>query len=193
MGVAPLLDCLVAPLPRCVRGAPPGGLGLLAHPSLDADIELIMRVIEPPKAAADATAISPAPSMAGFAPARPSAGVKDTRTWTARVFDHFEALRVRVRNGDVGADISGAHIEVEGPYGSVMQARAPQRPTSKRPPLTPPPSPCRAPSRSPPSPCSPRAPGSSRCSPSCASSTRRTSSACASGALHRLGETPAVL
>lgn len=95
-----------------------------ASPPGPADIELIIRVVEPPKPA-DSKAVGPAPSMGDVAPARPAAGVKDTRTWTARVFDHFEALRVRVRNmhGDAASDIAGAHIEVEGPYGSVMQVR----------------------------------------------------------------------
>lgn len=85
------------------------------------DLELILRVIEPARPAAPKS-IAPGPATIVVGPDGSSISrARDNRTWSGRVFDHFESLRVRVHNRDTSADISTSHIDVEGPYGSVMQ------------------------------------------------------------------------
>ena len=98
---------------------------MLASACINADVELIVRVIEPaPPAASTSTVVVPGPATLNTTPGGPpAAGAADRRTWTARLFDHFESLRVRVNNGDRSSDIIGASIDIEGPYGSVMQVR----------------------------------------------------------------------
>ena len=87
------------------------------------DVELVLRVVESvstKKSPTRSGAVSDLASIDNPTPTGSNSVSVDKRTWTERVFDHFEALRKDLREGtDPG--VSQAHVDVEGPYGSVMQ------------------------------------------------------------------------